>query len=405
MYVIVAIIRFFVDILQASWSNARTFGEWQKIVCSPATHFQLSLLTAKKSLGKLRDDRTLVLRDLRQLLEDPVMSEELGIYGGTTEIDDMLRVICPTRPAHPLDSAPDRQDEMYGQGRAMHVQEQVAQAWPTMSYGPQEESDHLSSIDVGNFTGWTFGGPADAPVANPTDRYQTGWQGFLDPEAPLANDAFGHSTLPTTSQYTDILSVALQAQIPAAWQYQLWQTGPPGEPALDRGEADRSYLDNAATGSVRQESGVPALTPGQISDSNSTNPYTPLPLHRAAPSSPTSFAKASSYLQSDFDMFVDLSPDPSDAQDKSPEPDDRRRPSTSSNASFQEYKRVRQTSPEPRDRLPLIIREDLQSRESEMTQRILRQLAAGFSSIAEHVSRRSRIKDFLLNVGFYSASE
>jgi hypothetical protein len=367
-------------------------------VCSPATHFQLSLLTTKKSLGKLRDDRTLVLRDLGKLLEDPVISEELGIYGGRTEIDDMLRIICPTRPAHPLDSAPDRQDEMYGQGRAMDVQEQLAQAWPTLSYRPQEDSDHLSSIDVGNFTGWSFGGTTDAPIASPTDQYQSGWQDLSSPQVAqgesLGNDKIGHASFGITSQAPSVPLATFNTQSQAGSQYPPGHPGPLGEPSVDKDLADRNYLDDTATRSHREETGVPALTPGQTSVSSSMNPHTPLMSNSEAStfsSGKPVYPEFDSYIR--YDSVTNDNPNagPNHARDVSSSPDAGRRPSVSSNTNDQESKRARQTSPERRDQSPLTTREDLQARECDMIQRILRQLAARFEGMADHLSKRSRI--------------
>jgi hypothetical protein len=362
----------------------------------------LLVLSPQKSLGSLRTDRTVALRSLREVLAEPVVSKKLGITGGRAEIDDILRFICPTGPAQPP-AAPDRPDEMFLQHVDIHVLDLLAESHSTLSRPSQEESGHVSSIDNSDSRGgWNLGMTMDAPIAEPTDQHQSGWQGLSHPQVAqgesLNNGNCGHGSFRTSVQVTDVPLAAFNTQSQAGSQYQPWQPDRLGESPLASLIAGQDYLGNTATS-------VPALTPGQTSDSSSMNPHTPIPPNRQAstPSSDTpSYPEFDSYIRYNSVMNDDSIPGPSHTRDVSSSPDAGRRPSMSSEVSDQQPKRARQTSPARRNPLPLMTLEDLQTRECDMIQSVLRQLAVRFEGMADHLSKRSRIiapvKAFLLNV-------
>jgi hypothetical protein len=364
---------------------------------------------SKKRLGRLRTDQKFALRSLRDLLAEPVVSKYLDIIRGKTGINDIPCAICPTGPAHSPAFAPDGPEGLLPQSTEPYVVDARVQTNPDFPYTSHEQTSRLPSPNHSDSAGWDIAMTRGFPMEDPRGQYQSGWPGLSHPQTAsgeyLGDDNFGQSSFRTTSQPTDMPPAALNAEIPAASEYQPWQPGRLEASSLDSELNSQSYIGITADRLDREVTSVPILTPGQTSDSNSMNPHTPIPPNRQAwtPSSDTpSYPEFYQYIRYNSVMNDDSIPGPSHARDVSSSPDAGRRPSILSEVSDQESKRARQISPARRNPLPLMTLEDLQTRECDMIQSVLRQLAVRFEGMADHISKRSRIvapvKDFLLNV-------
>jgi hypothetical protein len=338
-----------------------------------------------------------------------VVSKALGITRGKAEIDDILRFICPTGPAHSPASAPDWPEGVLQQNTEVYLADARVQTNPNFPYTSHDQTSRLPSPNHSDSAGWDIAMTRGAPIEDPRGQYQSGWQGLSHPqtasEESLGDDNFGQSSSRTTSEATNMTPAALDAEIPAASEYKPWQLGRLEGSSLDSELNSQSYIGITTDRLDREVTSVPILTPGQTSDSNSMNPYTPLPSILEAPTSGSgtpSYPEFDSYTRYNSVMDVDPLPGSSQARDVSSSPDAGRRPSMLSEVSDQQPKRARQISPGPRNQSPLISEEDLQMRECDMIQSVLRQLAVRFEGMADHLSKRSRlvapVKAFLLNV-------